>query len=88
MGEQILILTFVVIIIGGIGSVKGALAAGLLVGVVDTLSRAFLPSVLKTTLPAATADAVAGSVSSMAIYVLMALVLIFRPEGLYKAYGT
>jgi branched-chain amino acid transport system permease protein len=88
MGEQILILTFVVIIIGGIGSVKGALVAGLLVGVVDTLSRAFLPSVLKTTLPAATADAVAGSVSSMAIYVLMALVLIFRPEGLYKAYGT
>jgi len=88
MGEQILILTFVVIIIGGIGSVKGALVAGLLVGVVDTLSRAFLPALLKTSLPAATADAVAGSVSSMAIYVLMALVLIVRPEGLYKAYGT
>lgn len=88
MGEQILILTFVVIIIGGIGSVKGALVAGLLVGVVDTMSRAFLPSLLKTHLPAATADAVAGSVSSMSIYILMALVLIFRPEGLYKAYGT
>lgn len=88
MGEQILILTFVVIIIGGIGSVKGALVAGLLVGVVDTMSRAFLPTLLKTHLPAATADAVAGSVSSMSIYILMALVLIFRPEGLYKAYGT
>lgn len=88
MGEQILILTFVVIIIGGIGSVKGALVAGLLVGVVDTMSRAFLPTLLKTNLPAATADAVAGSVSSMSIYILMALVLIFRPEGLYKAYGT
>ncbi len=88
MGEQILILTFVVIIIGGIGSVKGALVAGLLVGIVDTLSRAFLPALLKTTLPAASADALAGSVSSMAIYIVMALVLIVRPEGLYKAYGT
>lgn len=88
MGEQILILTFVVIIIGGIGSVKGALVAGLLVGIVDTLSRAFLPTVLKTTLPAASADALAGSVSSMAIYILMAVVLVVRPQGLYHAYGT
>jgi len=88
MGEQILILTFVVIIIGGIGSVKGALVAGLLVGIVDTLSRAFLPTLLKTMLPTASADALAGSVSSMAIYIVMALVLIVRPEGLYRAYGT
>jgi branched-chain amino acid transport system permease protein len=87
MGESILILTFVVIVIGGIGSVRGAVAGALLVGMVDTLGRAFLPSLLRTILAAATADSVAASLSSMAIYILMATVLVWKPRGLFPAHG-
>jgi len=82
MGEQILIATFVVIVVGGMGSVRGALIGALLVGMADTLARAFLPALLKTLLPAATADALAAGLGSIAIYLLMALVLIVRPRGL------
>lgn len=82
MGEQILIATFVVIVIGGLGSVRGALVGALLVGMVDTLARAFLPAVLKSALPAAIADALAAGLGSIAIYLLMALVLVWRPRGL------
>lgn len=87
MGESILILTFVVIVIGGIGSIRGAVAGALLVGMVDTLGRAFLPSLLKTVLAGATADSVAASLSSMAIYILMAAILVWKPRGLFPAHG-
>jgi branched-chain amino acid transport system permease protein len=87
MGEKILILTFVVIIIGGIGSVRGALVGALLVGMVDTYGRAFAPLILRAFLEPAAADSVGASLSSVAIYVLMAMVLIWRPSGLFQAYG-
>jgi len=83
MGEDILILTFVVIIIGGIGSVRGAFVAALLVGLVDTYGRAFLPSLLRDLLPGTTADALGASIASIAIYLLMAVVLVVRPRGLF-----
>jgi branched-chain amino acid transport system permease protein len=87
MGESILILTFVVIVIGGIGSIRGAVAGALLVGMVDTLGRAFLPAILRTVLAASTADSVAASLSAMAIYILMAAVLVWKPRGLFPAHG-
>ena len=87
MGESILILTFVVIVIGGIGSIRGALVAALLVGLVDTLGRAFLPTLLRLFLSAAYADGVAASLASMSVYILMAAVLVWRPRGLVPAHG-
>ncbi|MDX9861568.1 MAG: branched-chain amino acid ABC transporter permease [Rhodospirillales bacterium] len=87
MGEQILILTFVVIIIGGIGSVRGALVGALLVGLVDTYGRAFLPLAMRAALDPAAADSIGASISNVAIYLLMAAVLIWRPRGLFQAYG-
>jgi len=87
MGESILILTFVVIVIGGIGSIRGALAGALLVGLVDTLGRAFLPALLRLFLSAAYADGVAASMASMSVYILMAAVLVCRPRGLLPAHG-
>jgi len=87
MGEDILILTFVVIVIGGIGSVRGAMVGALLVGLVDTLGRAFLPSVFKLFLEASSADAVGASLSSVGIYLLMATVLALKPRGLFPSYG-
>lgn len=87
MGEGVLILTFVVIVIGGIGSVRGALVGALLVGLVDTLGRAFLPTLLRLVADPATADGVGASVASMSIYILMAAVLVWRPRGLFPAHG-
>jgi len=87
MGEQILIATFVVIVIGGLGSIRGALAGALLVGLVDTLSRAFLPGLLKHVMSSGTADTLGAGLASIAIYVLMALVLVVRPRGLLPAHG-
>jgi len=87
MGEQVLILTFVVIIIGGIGSVRGAFVGALLVGLVDTLTGAFLPGLLKNLLGTSEADAIGGGVSSMAVYVLLAAILLWRPRGLFPAHG-
>jgi branched-chain amino acid transport system permease protein len=87
MGESILILTFVVIVIGGIGSIRGALAGALLVGLVDTLGRAFLPTVLRLFLSAAYADGVAASLASMSVYILMAVILVCRPRGLLPAHA-
>lgn len=83
MGESQLILAFVVIVIGGIGSLRGAFVAALLVGIVDTLGRAFIPDVLKLFLPASAADGIGAGLSSMAIYLLMAAVLVLRPSGLF-----
>ncbi len=87
MGESILILTFVVIVIGGIGSIRGAVAGALLVGMVDTLGRAFLPSILRLLLESSTADTIAASLSSMAIYILMAAILVWKPRGLFPAHA-
>ena len=83
MGENILILTFVVIVIGGIGSIRGAVVGSLLVGLTDTLGRAYLPSVLGLFLAPSFASAVGASLSAMAIYILMAAVLAWRPQGLF-----
>ena len=85
MGESILIETFVVIVIGGLGSIRGAFLAALLVGLVDTLGRAFLPTLLRLFLPVAEADGTGASLASMGIYILMAAVLLWRPRGLFPA---
>ena len=83
MGEQILILTFVVIVIGGLGSIKGALIGALLVGVCDTMGRVLLPDLLEVLFRPSVADGVGGALGSMVIYLLMAGVLVFRPRGLF-----
>lgn len=83
MGEPVLILAFVVIVIGGIGSIGGALAGALLVGMTDTLGRALLPAALATIMPQASATVVAASLASMLVYILMAVVLVWRPTGLF-----
>jgi len=87
MGEQILILTFVVVVIGGIGSVRGAVFGAMLVGIVDTMLRAFLPGFLRTMMAGSEADALGAGLSSMGVYLLMALVLLMRPKGLFPAHG-
>ena len=85
MGENILILAFVVIIIGGIGSIRGAFVAAIIVGLIDTVGRAFLPDLLRAVLNTNTALTLAPALSSMSIYMLMAGILVFRPEGLFPA---
>jgi branched-chain amino acid transport system permease protein len=85
MGENILILAFVVIIIGGIGSIRGAFVAAILVGLLDTIGRAFLPDLMRTFLSYSAGSSAGPALSSMMIYLLMALVLVFRPEGLFPA---
>jgi branched-chain amino acid transport system permease protein len=87
MGENILILAFVVIIIGGIGSIRGAFLASIFVGLVDTVGRAFLPDLLRLFLSDNAASSLGQSLSSMMIYMLMAGVLVVRPEGLFPASG-
>jgi len=83
MGENILILAFVVIIIGGIGSIRGAFIAAILVGLIDTIGRAFLPDLLRLVLSSRSASTVAPALSSMLIYLVMAIVLVVRPAGLF-----
>ena len=87
MGESILILAFVVVVIGGIGSIRGALVGALLVGIVDTLSRTLLPLALKAVLPADIAADLGPAVAAMLTYVLMAAVLYYKPQGLFPARG-
>ena len=87
MGESILILAFVVVVIGGIGSIRGALVGALLVGLVDTSARTFVPLALETTLGAAAASGAGPAIASISIYVLMAAVLFWRPQGLFPARG-
>jgi branched-chain amino acid transport system permease protein len=87
MGENILIVAFVVIIIGGIGSIRGAFVAALFVGLIDTIGRAFLPDLLKLVLTASAASTAGPALSSMLIYLVMAIVLVVRPEGLFPAAG-
>jgi len=85
MGENILILAFVVIVIGGIGSIRGALVGALVVGIVDTIGRAFLPIAFGAFLPPQLASAAGPAIASVAIYLLMAVVLFFKPQGLFPA---
>lgn len=85
MGEPVLILAFVVIVIGGIGSIKGAVVGAVIVGVVDTMGRFLLPSLLALTMPASQATTIGAALASMLIYVVMALILAFRPSGLFAA---
>ena len=83
MGEPVLILAFVVIVIGGIGSIKGALVGAILVGLTDTLGRFLLPSFFKIFLNPSSATDIGSALSSMMIYILMAAVLIWKPSGLF-----
>ena len=83
MGEQILLATFVVVVIGGVGSIKGAFVAGITLGVIDTCLRAFLPDILRQFMAGPDADALGVGIASMGIYLLMAIVLLFRPKGLF-----
>lgn len=83
MGEPILILTLVVIVIGGIGSIRGAFLGAIIVGLVDTLGRSLLPFTLKQMLNPEMANALAPAISSIAVYVLMAFVLAIKPQGLF-----
>ena len=85
MGEPVLILAFVVIVIGGIGSIKGALVGALLVGLTDTLGGALLPTLFATFMEPSSANTIGSAVASMAIYILMAGVLLFKPSGLFGA---
>ncbi|MGF6177253.1 branched-chain amino acid ABC transporter permease [Ensifer sp. 4252] len=85
MGEPVLILAFVVIVIGGIGSIKGALVGAVIVGVVDTMGRFLIPSLLALTMPASQATTIGAALASMLIYIVMALILAFRPSGLFSA---
>ena len=85
MGEEILIQVFVVIVIGGIGSIRGALVGAVVVGMVDTLGRAFLKPMLSTVIGPSAANDAGPALATMLIYLLMAVVLFFRPQGLFPA---
>jgi len=87
MGENILIVAFVVVVIGGIGSIRGAFIAAIIVGLIDTLGRSFLPDLLRLLLSKEAAATAAPALSSMLIYLLMAIILVLRPEGLFPASG-
>lgn len=87
MGENLLILCFVCIVIGGIGSIRGALFGALTVGIVDTMGRSFLPSILGAFLDPASASGIAAGLSSMSIYLLMVIVLVLKPTGLFPVAG-
>jgi branched-chain amino acid transport system permease protein len=85
MGENILILAFVVIVIGGIGSIRGALIGSILVGCVDTLGRTLLQQLFREFLPPQWASAAGPAIASIAVYVFMAVVLAVKPQGLFPA---
>jgi branched-chain amino acid transport system permease protein len=83
MGENILILAFVIVVIGGIGSIRGALIGAILVGAIDTLGRTLLQHVLREFLPPQWASAAGPAFASIAVYVFMAGVLVLKPQGLF-----
>ena len=83
MGDDILIVAFVVIVIGGIGSIKGAFVAAMVVGQIDIIGRAFLPDLLKTFLSNSAASSAAPAISQVLVYIVMAGVLVWRPTGLF-----
>jgi branched-chain amino acid transport system permease protein len=88
MGDDLLITVFVVIIIGGIGSIRGAFIAAVLVGLLDTLGRAVATDLLKLVFDASAANQIGPALSSMLIYILMAAILFLKPEGLFPARGA
>ncbi len=83
MGEQVLITTFVVIVVGGIGSIRGAFIGALLIGMCDTLGRAYAPMLLKAYLSGPIADGLGAALASIMIYLVMAIVLVVKPRGLF-----
>jgi branched-chain amino acid transport system permease protein len=88
MGDSVLILAFVVIVIGGIGSIKGAFIGAILVGLVDTMGRFLLPIVLAAIFSPDIASSLGGALSSVAIYILMAIILVVKPKGLVTGAGA
>lgn len=87
MGNGIIIVAFVVIVIGGIGSIKGAFIAALIVGLIDTMGRSYLDALFKLFMTAQNAETSAPAVSAMLIYLLMVVILVFRPQGLFPPKG-
>ncbi len=83
MGDNLLILAFVVIVIGGIGSVRGAFIAALLVGLVETMGRGLMPDLMRLFLDPSAARQTGAALASMLVYVVMALILAIRPAGLF-----
>jgi branched-chain amino acid transport system permease protein len=88
MGDNILIIAFVVIIIGGVGSISGAFVAAVLVGLIDTLGRSLATELLSFVFDSSVANQIGPALASMLIYILMAAILVFRPKGLLPAKGA
>jgi branched-chain amino acid transport system permease protein len=87
MGNDIIIIALVVVIVGGIGSVKGAFYAALIIGMIDTMSRSYLDQLLQLVMPNTYAETAAPALSAMLVYILMATVLALRPQGLFPPAG-
>ena len=87
MGDTVLILAFFVIVVGGIGSIRGAFIAALGLGLLDTLGRSFSVDILRMAMGPSPARTIGPALASMLIYLLMAIVLYFRPSGLFPAQG-
>lgn len=87
MGDPLLIMAFVVVVIGGLGSVKGAFIAALIIGIADTVGRTMLPALLRSLFNAELAIAVGPGIASMLVYIVMAAILIYRPVGLFPVVG-
>jgi branched-chain amino acid transport system permease protein len=85
MGDPILIITLVVIVIGGIGSVRGAVIASIMIGVIDTLGRVYLPVFLASTFAPQVSNALSPALTSMLVYIVMAAILAYRPQGILPA---
>ena len=85
MGEEMLIFAFVVIVIGGIGSIRGALVASVIVGVFETVGRSILPFIMLEVVSSEAAQTAGPALASMLVYVLMAIILFFKPQGLFPA---
>ena len=88
MGNEIIIIAFVVVIVGGIGSIKGAFFAAIIIGLMDTLGRSYLDDLMKVFMPIHHAETAAPALSAMLVYILMAVVLAFRPQGLFPPAGA
>lgn len=87
MGNEIIIVAFVVVIVGGLGSIKGAFYSAILIGFIDTLGRSYLDDLLKLFVSSQSAETAAPALSAMMIYLLMAVVLVFKPSGLFPPGG-
>ncbi len=87
MGNEVIIIAFVVVIVGGIGSIKGAFYGAILIGFIDTLGRSYLDDLLKLFLSNQAAETAAPALSAMMVYILMVVVLVFKPEGLFPPSG-